>query len=50
MTMSLECERVFPLQVGKYSEEGDPGYKCVETGQVAVLLGWTVGLIKVTFK
>ena len=51
MTMSLESERVFPLQVGKCSEEGDPGYKCVETGQVAVLLGWTVGLIEhVTFK
>ena len=51
MTMSLVSEGVFPLQVDECSEEGDPGYKCVETGQVAVLLGWTVGLIeKVTFK
>ena len=35
---------VFPVQVGKCSEEGDPGYKCVGTGKVAVLLGWSVGL------
>ena len=49
--MSLISEGGVCLEIGKCSEEGDPGYKCVETGQVAVLLGWTVGLIeKVTFK
>ena len=41
MTMSLVSEGVFPLQVGKCSEGGDPEYKCVGTGKVAVLLGWT---------
>ena len=42
---------MFPVQVGKCSEEGDPEYKCVGAGKVTVLLGWTVGLIeKVTFK
>ena len=30
---------VFPIQAGKCSDVGDPGYKCVGTGQVAVLLG-----------
>ena len=46
MTMSLESEGVFPLQVGKCSEEGDPEYECVGTGKVAVLLGWSVDLIE----
>ena len=42
---------MFPVHVGKCSEEGEPGYKCVGTGKVAVLLGCTVGLIeKVTLK
>ena len=32
-------------------EDGDPAYKCVGTLKVAVLLGWTVGLIgKVTIE
>ena len=39
MTMSLVSEGVFPVQVGKCPEEGDPEYECVGTGQVAVLLG-----------
>lgn len=38
--MSLVSEGVFPLEVGKCSEEGDPEYECVGTGKVAVLLGW----------
>lgn len=46
MTMSPESEGVFPVQVDKCSEEGDPGYKCVGTGQVAVLLGWTGASLK----
>ena len=51
MTMSLVSEGVFPLQVGKCSEEGDPEYECVGTGKVAVLLGWRVGFTeKVTFE
>ena len=51
MTMSLVSDGVFPVQVGKCSEESDPEYECVGTGKVAVLLGWTVGLTeKVTFE
>ena len=51
MTMSLVSEGVFPVQVGKCPEESDPGDKCVGTGKVTVLLGWTVGLTeKVTFE
>lgn len=51
MTMSLVSDGVFPVQVGKCPEEGDPEYECVGTGKVAVLLGWTVGLTeKVTFE
>ena len=46
MTMSPESEGVFPVQVGKCSEEGDPEYECVRTGQVAVLLGWTGASLK----
>ena len=46
MTMSLVSEGVFPLQVGKCSEEGDPEYECVGTGRVAVLLRWTGASLK----
>ena len=46
MTMSLVRREVFPIQVGKCPEEGDPGYKCVGTRKVAVLLGWTGASLK----
>ena len=46
MTMGLVSEGVFPLQVGKCSEEGDPEYECVGTGKVAVLLEWTGASLK----
>ena len=49
--MSLVSEGVFHLEVAKCSEEGDPEYERVGTGKVAVLLGWSVGLIeKLTFE
>ena len=46
MTMSLVSDGVFPVQVGKCSEESDPEYECVGTGKVAVLLGWTGASLK----
>ena len=40
--MSLISEGGVCLEIGKCSEEGDPEYKCVGTGNVAVLLEWSV--------
>lgn len=45
MTVSLVSE-MFPVWVGKCSEEGDAEYECVGTGQVAVLLGCTGASLK----
>lgn len=44
--MSLVSKGVFPFEVGKCSKEGDLEYECVGPGKVAVLLGWSVGLIE----
>ena len=44
--LSLVSKGVFPFEVGKCSKEGDPEYECVGPGKVAVLLGWSVGLIE----
>ena len=40
--MSLISEGSVCLEIGKCSEEGDPEYKCVGTGNVAVLLACSV--------
>ena len=40
--MSLISEGSVCLEIGKCSEEGDPEYKRVGAGNVAVLLEWSV--------
>ena len=40
--VSLIREGSVCLEIGKCSEKGDPEYKRVGPGNVAVLLGWSV--------
>ena len=40
--MSLISEESVCLRIGKFFDEGDLEYNCVGTGNVAVLLEWSV--------